>query len=575
MARASPGKIGILGFSPSRLASFSIRHSHPRKCVVSCWSHCYHYIVNHRKTLYQRLAFICLIFLSSPGFGLPASTLPPVPSSVESITPAELRMYLEFLASDELGGRYTLAPNFPIAARYLASHLKAYGFQGGGTNGDFLQFFQVISSKADAGKSSLALTINGKTSSHSFGDFYTFQSGAEGEASGDIVFVASGISSPAQKHDDYANVDVKGKIVLIAPGTPEDVDPSKLAESEHGDGAAKAHGAIGVLHLPGGRFADMMKRGDFKQRALQFQSVALANQVEGHLPALTLSPDLSDKVLSRIGLKLQDVYDAQQNHRSLSPKSTDVSAHLVAAFQQTRTTTQNVVGVLRGTDPKLRDEYVAFSAHYDHLATGPKGEIYHGADDDGSGTSALLGIAHALALNPPRRSVLIIFHAGEELGLLGSEYNTDYAPAVPLNNIIADLNMDMIGRSKPAGDHDKADEHLTDAHTVYLVGSDRISRELHKISEQTNADYQKLKLDYYYNDPKNPERIYYRSDHWNYAKHGIPVIFYFDGVHVDYHKPTDTVDKIDFDKMTQIARLVFETGWRVANLDHELEKTGN
>jgi Zn-dependent M28 family amino/carboxypeptidase len=238
-------------------------------------------------------------------------------------------------------------------------------------------------------------------------------------------------------------------------------------------------------------------------------------------------------------------------------------------------TTQNVVGILEGTDPVLRNQYVVFSAHYDHLQTNDKGEIYPGADDDGSGTTSVLAIAHAMGLDRPKRSIMVIFHAGEELGLLGSEYNTDVAPAVPLDKIVADLNIDMIGRSKPQGDQNRADARLSDANTVYLVGSDRISKELHQISEETNSDYQKLNLDYYYNGPTNPDRIYFRSDHWNYAKHGIPVIFYFDGIHVDYHKPTDTVDKIDFTKMTRIARLVFETGWRIANLDHNLAKDEN
>lgn len=485
-------------------------------------------------------------------------------------------MHLDFLASDELGGRYTLSPNFAIAARYLASQLKAYGLQGGGTNGDFLQFFDVISSKTDPAKSSLALTTGGKTSNYSFGDFtfgYTFGGNSTAEANGQVVFVAAGISSPAQKHDDYAGLDVKGKIVLIAPGTPEGVDESRLAENEQGDGAARSHGAVGIIRLPSRRTADMMTSGNFKQRAARFESVRLAKASEGSLPTVVLAPELAEKVCSLLGLRLQHIYDAQKNHRTLTPGAIDLSAHIVEALQQSRTTTQNVVGIVRGTDPKLRDEYVAVSAHYDHLQTGSNGEIYHGADDDGSGTTAVLSIAHAMAMNPPKRSVMIIFHAGEELGLLGSEYNTDYAPAVPLNRLVADLNIDMIGRSKPESDHDRADEHLTDAHSIYLVGADRISKELNQISEQTNTDYQKLRLDYYYNDPENPERIYYRSDHWNYAKHGVPVIFYFDGVHADYHKPTDTVDKIDFNKLTQVARLVFETAWRLANLDHELVKS--
>src|SRR5258708_3361391 len=178
-----------------------------------------------------------------------------------------------------------------------------------------------------------------------------------------------------------------------------------------------------------------------------------------------------------------------------------------------------------------------------------------------------------MAMQRPRRSVLIVFHAGEELGLLGSEYNTDVAPAVPPDKMVADLNIDMIGRSKPQNDRESDDAHLTHGKSVYLVGSDRISHELHPISEATNEEFQKPRLDYYYNDPKNPERIYFRSDHWNYAKHNIPVIFYFAGTHVDYHRTTDTVDKIDFIKMTSITRLVFETGWRVANLDHRLERS--
>jgi len=254
------------------------------------------------------------------------------------------------------------------------------------------------------------------------------------------------------------------------------------------------------------------------------------------------------------------------------------------------------VAMVEGSDRSLKNTYVAIGAHYDHVgysegevvSTGigrrriappqsgfvkPGAEddrIWNGADDDGSGTTSVLAIAHAMSLERPKRSVLVMFHAGEELGLLGSEYNTDYAPVVPLKQMVADLNIDMIGRSKLPGDNATEDEHLTDANTVYLVGSNRISQELHQLSEETNAQFQKMKLDYHYNDPSNPERIYFRSDHWNYAKHGIPIIFYFDGTSVDYHRPTDTIEKIDFIKMTKVARLVFETGWRIANLDHRL-----
>lgn len=482
-------------------------------------------------------------------------------------------MHLDFLASSELGGRYTLAPNFAISARYLAAHLKAYGFHGAGTNGDFLQFFDVASSKPDSAKSSLSCTINGHASSYKYGDFFALGEGVNADVQGQVIFVGYGISSPSQKHDDYAGLDVKGKIVLIVRGAPEGVDDSKVVDRERGEEAARAHGALGVLALPPKEYVNFLRDKNFRERAGERESIVLAkSSTEPEIPVLTLGPDLAEKILAPMAVDLEKLYESGKLHRPLTPKALDVSVHIVLSMQKTRTATQNVAGILDGADPELKKEYVVFSAHYDHLKTNSKGQFYPGADDDGSGTSAVLAIAHAMSLNRPRRSVLVMFHAGEELGLLGSEYNTDVAPVVPLDKMVVDLNIDMIGRSKPQGDQERADEHLTDSNSVYLVGSDRISQELHKLSEATNADYQKLNLSYYYNDPANPERIYYRSDHWNYAKHGIPIIFYFDGVHVDYHRPTDTVDKIDFTKLASITRLVFETGWRIADLDHRLAK---
>ena len=531
--------------------------------------------MNRSKSLLAKIAIALAVAASTCVYaaGPAPVVLPPVPPTVDSITPGELRMHLQFLASPELGGRYTLAPNFAIAARYLASHLEGYGFRGAAENGNFLQTFQVVSSKPDSTKTLFEVTKAGKPTSYHFGDFYVTAASSEGEAEGQVVFVGAGISSPAQGHDDYSGLDVKGKIVLIAPGIPAGVDASKLSEKEEDAGAARAHGAVGVLHIPPQRMLEFMKNKGFQERALSRESVRLAREAESKLPALTLGPAMTESFLPACGLDIKAIYYAVGRKESLHPRTTDVSAKMAVALQLTRTTTQNVAGILEGADPVLKNEYVVFSAHYDHLKTSPNGEIFPGADDDGSGTTAILTIAHAMSLERPKRSVLVIFHAGEELGLLGSEYNTDYAPVVPLDKLVVDLNIDMIGRSKPAGDKELEDQHLTDANTVYLVGSNRISQELHRLSEDTNAQFQKMKLDYYYNDPNNPERIYFRSDHWNYAKHGIPIIFYFDGTSVDYHRPTDTIDKIDFDKMNRVTRLVFETGWRIANLDHRLTKT--
>lgn len=531
---------------------------------------CYHQSVNRLKSFSAKIALAVALVASGVMYAASptAVVLPPVPSTVDSISPAELRMHLQFLASPELGGRYTLSPSFAIAARYIASHLEAYGFKGAGEHGDFLQTFQVVSSKPDTAKSLLEISFDGKHKAYHFGDFYIPAEGGNGDALGKIIFAGSGISSPSQHQDDYAGLDVKGKIVLIVPGTPSDM--SRLDRNEYGQGAARAHGAVAILQLPPQRLLEIMKGKGFQERAASRESVRLARDAEGNLPQVTLGPALAEELLAACGLDLKTVYQAANHKQKLQTKSVDLTAKLIVATQQIKSTTQNVAGILEGTDPVLKHEYVVFSAHYDHLKTSPGGEIYPGADDDGSGTTSVLAIAHAMSLERPKRSVLVMFHAGEELGLLGSEYNTEYSPVVPLKQMVADLNIDMIGRSKAPGDNAMEDDHLTDANTVYLIGSNRISHELHQLSEETNSQFQKMKLDYYYNDPNNPERIYFRSDHWNYAKHGIPIIFYFDGTSVDYHRPTDTIEKIDFTKMTKVARLVFETGWRIANLDHRL-----
>ena len=223
---------------------------------------------------------------------------------------------------------------------------------------------------------------------------------------------------------------------------------------------------------------------------------------------------------------------------------------------------ENVLGYIEGTD--LKDELIIITAHYDHLGIHDS-LVFNGADDDGSGTVATLEIAEAFMLakkagNGPRRSVLIMPVSGEEKGLLGSKYYTDH-PIYPLENTVANLNIDMIGRLD--------DWHKTGDY-VYLIGADMLSQELHDISEMVNKEYIGLDLDYTFNAEDDPNRYYYRSDHYNFAKNNIPVIFYFNGVHEDYHKITDTVDKIDFKKVETITRLVFLTAWELANRDERI-----
>ena len=229
-------------------------------------------------------------------------------------------------------------------------------------------------------------------------------------------------------------------------------------------------------------------------------------------------------------------------------------------------TSENVAAMIKGSEKP--DEYIILSAHLDHVGM-HDGEVFNGADDDGSGTVAILEIAEALKSaqengQGPKRSVIFLHVTGEEKGLLGSQYYTDYDPIVPLAQTVANLNIDMIGRTDPKRTEGKRNY-------IYLIGSDKLSTELHNLSEDMNSKYTNIELDYTYNDENDPNRFYYRSDHYNFAKNNIPIIFYFNGTHADYHKATDTPDKIEYDLLENRTRLVFHTTWELANRDEAVK----
>lgn len=219
---------------------------------------------------------------------------------------------------------------------------------------------------------------------------------------------------------------------------------------------------------------------------------------------------------------------------------------------------ENIWAFIEGTEKP--EEIVVLSAHYDHVGM-KNGEIYNGADDDGSGTVALLEMAQAFQLakkdgHGPKRSILILHVTGEEHGLHGSRYYSEN-PLFPLKNTVANINIDMIGR------HDEF--HPNSSNYMYVIGSDRLSTDLHTIIESTNMKYAKLDLDYKYNDPADPNRFYFRSDHYNFAKNGVPSVFFFSGIHEDYHKPGDKADKIEYDALEKRTRLAFVAAWELAN----------
>ncbi len=227
---------------------------------------------------------------------------------------------------------------------------------------------------------------------------------------------------------------------------------------------------------------------------------------------------------------------------------------------------ENVLAYIKGSEKP--DEVIIISAHLDHIGISGNGDINNGADDDGSGTVAILEIAEAFKAasdkgHGPIRSILFLHVTGEEIGLFGSRYYTDEDPVFPLKNTVANLNIDMIGRVDA--------KHKDNRNYVYLIGSDKLSKELHNISEAVNKKHINMEFDYTFNDDDDPNRFYYRSDHYNFAKNNIPVIFYFNGTHADYHRPSDTPDKIQYDLLEKRARLIFHTAWELANREERVK----
>lgn len=305
-------------------------------------------------------------------------------------------------------------------------------------------------------------------------------------------------------------------------------------------------------------------KADYDQSLPKYIKTIKTNELSKHL-YIFASDEFEGRDTGEPGQKKAAEYlrEFYKKQGIISPKSEfvkDYYQHIPAnTYPRIKKDTENVLAFIEGSEKP--DEIVVISAHYDHVGM-ENGEIYNGADDDGSGNVAILEIAEAFqqAMKDgfkPKRSILFLHVTAEEIGLLGSKFYTDIQPVFPLKNTIANLNIDMIGRVD--------DAHAENKNYVYLIGSDKLSTDLHNLSEMVNKKHINLDLDYTFNDENDPNRFYYRSDHYNFAKNNIPIIFYFNGVHADYHKPTDTPDKIDYDLLEKRAQLVFATAWELVN----------
>jgi hypothetical protein len=379
------------------------------------------------------------------------------------------------------------------------------------------------------------------------------------DTTANLVFVGYGITADEYSYDDYADINVEGKIVLIYPGEPEGKDSTFFKGEKRTTHAsifkkldnAADHGALGVITSSNWekRFGwesivSYVKKGKYQ---LRDQPVVNKTNI---LPYLTVNDKTFKELLGFGSYSYQELETYIAEQKSLPTFEFAESAQINWMFDTTGTVdVRNVIGIIEGSDPELKNEYIGIGAHYDHLGIGMAG-VYNGADDNASGTAALLEIAKTFAASREnRRSILITFHTAEEKGLLGSKYLVRDTNIT--NNMNAHINMDMIGR----GSED----------SIYCIGSDKLSSELYELVEAVNVDGVNMYLDYSLNNPNDPHRLYYRSDHYSYAIKDIPSVFFFDYEMENYHRVTDDLDTINFYKIQKIARLVYEIALESAN----------
>jgi hypothetical protein len=515
-------------------------------------------------------------------------------------SPDEMKQWLTYIASDALQGRQVLTEGFGLAGAYVADHLKSWGVAPGGDGGTYFQTVPIYGMRTRS-NSHVAVTVSGETRIFKDGEGVTFarNQGGKQTISADVEFVGYGLRLADLNHDDYARRPVKGKVAMFIGRGIRGMTAAqgRLITGRAGDAinVHRAAATISPVVVNAGRGG---AAGQASPAAAPAAAATNAQRTDFQTsrnlelpipPQITAGDAFFEFVFSGTGhsyAALRDLAAKQEPLPDITLRDVRITIVVDAEYERVQTRlTRNVVGLVRGTDARLRDTYVAIGAHLDHTGyrqfalgrVGGGGDlaycpgqtrptpragdiISNGADDDGSGVVSLMAIAKAFASGQkPKRSVLFIWHSGEEEGMTGSRYMADY-PVMPIDRMVAMINVDMVGRNRC--------DDVAEANTVYVVGSERISTELHNINEAANASLPRpLTLNYEYNDVADPEAVYTRSDHYSYAFKGVPVIFFTTGLHRDYHYVTDEVERIEFAKMARIAELIHATTLRVGNLE--------
>jgi Zn-dependent M28 family amino/carboxypeptidase len=495
---------------------------------------------------------------------------------VDNITRAQIRDYLSFIASDVLEGRDTPSRGLDTAAHFLAMNMSRWGLKPAGDDGTFFQ--KIALSRTAVDKSETRVQMNNQTLA--LGDDYIPLARTAEVPASQLVFAGTGWLIKSKNIDAYRGIDPKGKIAIVfspPDGFPRGVNRSDITGRRGEDWMGPAEyamkqGAVGIVIVPDFQYMANWERNRTRiteRGTTTVEKFQAASSPQS--PGIVAAPRLTTLLFQGEKQNATSLFEAAYGGQPLEPfaLSPQKTLSITVKVKSDVAATQNVVGVFEGSDPVLKNEYVALGAHYDHVGVGipVNGDaIYNGADDDASGTTALLVMAEALAKATikPKRSVLFVWHTGEEKGLWGSRYFTDF-PTVPLDKIVTQINIDMIGRSKKEGDTNPRNSGLSGPNQIFVIGSKMMSTELGEITESVNNQYLNFTYDFRYDDPTDPNRFFFRSDHFNYARKGIPIVFFFDGVHEDYHRPGDEPEKIDYEKMEKLTRTIYMTLWEVAN----------
>jgi len=498
----------------------------------------------------------------------------------------DMKFDLQFLGSSEFKGRNMPSTELEIASRYIAQTARRIGLKALMPDGSYYQELPLEITRVSEAASSITVRGAGATVTlHTpVGFGVRGRTVAPGAASGGLVFLGLGANAPALGWDDFAGLDLQGKVVVFLDAQLPASHPLRQAENRAALAQratlARQKGAVAILTIiPSEREATLAKGGTAflnveRGRVLDIETgipgtaspaaavqqgrtvllngvpVTQSAPVNSALFAIDLRHGAAAALLGVSRTEIDQMFDrAAQGQRVPSREVAGRVADIAVSMDVRRGSARNVVAWLEGTDPVLKGEYIVLGSHHDGIGY-REDAVFAGADDNISGVVAMFAIGKALTIERPKRSVIFVWHTGEEKGLLGAYYFVQHCP-VPAQKISANLDLDMLSRNDP--------------NSIYLIGSNKVSMELDKAIHDANARFTKLTLDYKYQEPSHPDRFFFRSDQYPYIRYGIPGVWFFCGTTEDYHQPTDTDDRVDYAKMERVTKLVYYTAMDVGN----------